>query len=96
MNREPAALHDTVALTADCHLIHADLATISAGLEIDAVVEENFPAEAMNSQLAFYAAESEAGYQANFSAMIESCARFIDFDRINVVPTSEYLVKSPW
>jgi len=25
--------------------------------------------------------------------MIESCARFIDFQKINVIPMSEYLVK---
>jgi hypothetical protein len=60
---------------------------------IDAIIEENFPAEAMTSQHAFYAADSEEEYQARLNAMIESCARFIDFDKINVCPTSEYLLK---
>jgi hypothetical protein len=26
--------------------------------------------------------------------MMESCARFIDFDRIDVLPTSEYMLHS--
>ena len=60
---------------------------------IDAIIEENFPAEAMSSQHAFYAADSEEDYQARLKAMIDSCVRFIDFDKINVIPTSEYLLK---
>ena len=57
----------------------------------DAIVEENFPAAAMSSQQAFYAAEGdEPKYRANLKAMIDSCVRFIDFDRIDVIPTSEY------
>lgn len=57
----------------------------------DAIVEENFPAAAMASQQAFYAAlGDEARYRANLKAMIDSCTRFIDFDRIDVIPTSEY------
>ena len=32
--------------------------------------------------------------QANVGAMMESCARFIDFDRIDIVPMSEYLLKT--
>ena len=57
----------------------------------DAIVEENFPAAAMSSQQAFYAADGdEARYRANLKAMIDSCQRFIDFDCIDVIPTSEY------
>ena len=61
---------------------------------IDAIIEENFPVEAMSSQHAFYGADSEQDYQARLNTMIESCARFIDFDKINVIPTSEYLLKA--
>jgi hypothetical protein len=60
----------------------------------DAIIEENFPPEAMDSQLAFYNVDSEEAMQANLRAMIESCARFIDFDKIDVIPTSEYLLKA--
>jgi hypothetical protein len=31
----------------------------------------------------------------NAGAMMESVSRFIDFDRIDVIPMSEYLFKSP-
>ena len=57
----------------------------------DAIVEENFPAAAMSDQNAFYdAIGDDAKRDANLKAMIDSCVRFIDFDRIDVVPTSEY------
>jgi hypothetical protein len=60
----------------------------------DAIIEENFPPEAMTSQHAFYGADSDAQLQANQQAMIDSCVRFIDFDKIDVIPTSEYLLKA--
>lgn len=57
----------------------------------DAIVEENFPAAAMSSQEAFYDAVGDpTKYKTNLKAMIDSCVRFIDFDRMEVVPTSEY------
>jgi hypothetical protein len=59
-----------------------------------AVVEENFPPEAMTSDHAFYATGGEeAVLQKNMAAMMESCARFIDFEKIDVIPMSEYLIK---
>lgn len=61
----------------------------------DAIVEENFPPEAMTSDHAFYATGGDdKRLQENMAAMMESCARFIDFDAIDVLPMSEYLVKS--
>ncbi len=60
----------------------------------DAIVEECFPAEAMTNPMAFYdARDDEAKFRKNQKAMIESCMKFIDFDRINVIPTSEYVVR---
>jgi hypothetical protein len=59
-----------------------------------AIVEESFPPEAMTSPQAFYdAVGDEQKYQANQKAMIESVVRFIDFDKIDVIPMSEYAVK---
>jgi hypothetical protein len=59
-----------------------------------AVVEENFPPEAMTSDHAFYATGGdEAILQQHMNAMMESCARFIDFQEIDVIPMSEYLIK---
>ena len=60
----------------------------------DAIIEEQFPPAAMSSQQAFYAVDSEEALRKNVKAMIESCARFIDFDKIDVIPTSEYLLKA--
>lgn len=60
----------------------------------DAIVEECFPAAAMTSQHAFYAAAGDdAKLEANRRRMLESSGRFIDFDRIDVIPMSEYVVK---
>jgi hypothetical protein len=62
----------------------------------DAIVEENFPPEAMASDHAFYdSGGDEARLQAHMRAMMESCARFIDFDQLDVLPMSEYLIRSP-
>ncbi len=60
---------------------------------LDAIVEENFPPEAMISDHAFYDAEDDIELGKRQERMMTSCARFIDFDRIDVVPMSEYLVK---
>lgn len=60
----------------------------------DAIIEENFPAAAMSSQHAFYGVETDEDLQENLQAMIDSVVRFIDFDKIDVVPTSEYVIKA--
>jgi hypothetical protein len=61
--------------------------------ELDALVEEGFPTEALTDQRAFYdAVGNEAKYQENLRRMMESCHRFIDFDRIDSMPMSEYRV----
>ena len=63
----------------------------------DAIVEENFPQEAMVSEYAFYGVENgdEGALAKRRDALLASCARFIDFDRIDVVPMSEYLLQAP-
>ncbi len=59
-----------------------------------AMIEEHFPPEAMASDDAFYAAGGDAGLlQDNMQAMMDSCARFIDFDKIDVIPMSDYLIR---
>jgi len=60
-------------------------------LAIDAIVEENFPPEAMNSAHAFYrAAGDDALMKKNRSEMFASVQRFIDFDQLDCLPMSEY------
>lgn len=61
-----------------------------------AIVEEGFPLAAMTSQHAFYdAIGDDEKYKKNLNAMMESCYRFIDYDKIDVVPTSQYIFKMP-
>jgi hypothetical protein len=60
----------------------------------DAIIEEQFPPEAMSSQHAFYGVDNDEDLRANLKAMIDSCTRFIDFDKIDVIPTSEYLFRA--
>jgi hypothetical protein len=60
---------------------------------LDALVEEGFPAAALTSPHAFYdAVGDEQKYQRNLQLMMDSCHRFIDFDRIDSMPMSEYFV----
>ena len=48
----------------------------------------------MDDDHAFYATGGdETILQKNMNAMMESCSRFIDFARIDVLPMSEYLLK---
>jgi hypothetical protein len=61
---------------------------------VDAIVEENFPPEAMTSDHAFYdTGGDDALLQSRVKAMMDSCVRFIDFESIDVIPMSEYLLK---
>lgn len=58
---------------------------------IDAIVEENFPPEAMNSSHAFYkAAGDDALMKKNRGEMFASVQRFIDLDQLDCLPMSEY------
>jgi hypothetical protein len=59
--------------------------------KLDAIVEECFPAAAMTDPHVFFdAAGDEAKFQRNLQRMMESVNRFIDMQRIEVVPTSQY------
>lgn len=61
----------------------------------DAIVEEGFPEAAMTSPHVFYdAVGDDAKLKRNIEAMQQSCQRFIDFDKLDVVVTSQYLVKA--
>jgi len=61
----------------------------------NAIVEENFPDAAMMDTQAFYdATGDEEKCKKNEQAMLESCARFIDFDKLDRIIMSEYVIKS--
>jgi hypothetical protein len=61
----------------------------------DAIIEEYFPAEAMTDPMVFYnAVGDEAKRKRHEKAMFDSVTRFIDFDKIDRIPMSEYTMKS--
>ena len=61
----------------------------------DAIIEELFPAEAMTDPMVFYnAAGDEVRRKQHEKAMLESVVRFIDFDKMDRIPMSEYTMKS--
>ena len=61
----------------------------------DAIIEEYFPAEAMTDPMVFYnAVGDEAKRKRHEKAMLNSVMRFIDFDKIDRIPMSEYTMKS--
>jgi hypothetical protein len=61
----------------------------------DAIVEECFPAEAMTDPMVFYdAVGDEAKRKRHEKAMLDSVVRFIDFDKMDRIPMSEYTMKS--
>lgn len=58
------------------------------------IVEENFPEKAIHSRAGFYDADGNEELQkAREKEMVESCVRFIDFDKMDCIPMSEYLMK---
>lgn len=62
----------------------------------DAIVEECFPPAAMTDPQSFFDAPGdEEKFRRNLAAMMESCNRFIDYDKIDVLPTSQYLIARP-
>jgi hypothetical protein len=59
--------------------------------EYAAFVEECFPIEALTDSHAFFDAVGDpAKFEANLNAMMDSCGRFIQFGRIDIIPTSQY------
>jgi hypothetical protein len=61
-----------------------------------AIVEELFPAGAMTDQHVFYdAVGDDELLRRNQRAMFASTQRFLDFAAIDVIPTSQYVVRAP-
>lgn len=59
------------------------------------IVEEAFPVEGMRDLHVFYdAVGDEAKFRRNLDLMMQSCARFLDPDAVDVIATSEYLLHS--
>ncbi len=61
----------------------------------DAIVEENFPDGAMTDPEVFFdAVGDDEKRQKHEQEMIESCMRFIDFDKLDRILMSEYVMKA--
>lgn len=59
--------------------------------DYNAFVEECFPIEALDNPHAFFdAVGDQPKFDANLDAMMDSCGRFIQFGRIDIIPTSQY------
>jgi hypothetical protein len=59
--------------------------------QYDAFVEECFPLAAMSDPHAFFdAMGDQAKFDANLASMMDSCGRFIQFGKIDIIPTSQY------
>lgn len=87
--------HTTVAIETQANFEYVQNRVVRAltpdAPAYDAFVEECFSTEALTDVRAFFdAVGDEAKYQANLATMMESCAGFIDFARIDVIPTSQY------
>lgn len=87
--------HTTVAIETQANFEYVQnrmvRALTPAAPAYDAFVEECFAPEAMTDPMAFFdAVGDEAKYQANLATMMNSCGGFIDFSRIDVIPTSQY------
>lgn len=60
-------------------------------LAYDAFVEECFPLEALSDPQVFFDAVGQPEkFAANAATMMESCGGFIDFTRIDIIPTSQF------
>jgi hypothetical protein len=63
---------------------------------IAGIVEELFPAEAISDLRAFFGAADDADLQARLSRMIASTSAFGANENVETVPTSRYVLKSPF
>ncbi|MBW2714319.1 MAG: EthD domain-containing protein [Deltaproteobacteria bacterium] len=90
--------HTQVAFDTQCTFMYTQNVVVRALTEDaepwTAIVEEGFPEEALRDPLVFYAADGdEAVLAKNAKAMVESCARFIDFPELESHRFSEYNLK---
>lgn len=63
---------------------------------ISAIVEELFPVEAITDLKAFFGAADDADLQDRLSQMVASTAAFGANENIDTVPTSRYVLKTPF
>ena len=64
--------------------------------ELAGIVEELFPAEAITDLKAFFGAADDADLQHRLGRMVESTSAFGANENIDTVPTSRYVLKTPF
>jgi len=64
--------------------------------ELAGIVEELFPAEAITNLMAFFGAADDADLQQRLTRMVASTTAFGANENIDTVPTSRYVLKSPF
>jgi hypothetical protein len=89
--------HTRVAIETQSTFLYIQNAVVRAVTEDAppwlAIVEEGFPREALTDQKVFYdAGDSDEKLEENRGRMIESCRRFIDFDRLESHVMSQYVL----
>ena len=93
-------LHTPVAIETQSNFeYHQNLVVRSLTAEAPdyaAIVEECFPEEALHDEAVYYEAQGDpAKLERNRARMMESCGRFMDFERIDCMPTSQHVIKLP-
>ena len=87
--------HREVALETQCTFLYVRNVVVRAltpgAPPWAGIVEEGFPAEAVTDPMRWYKAEgSPETLQRNVKRMVESCRAFLDLDRVESHPMSEY------
>jgi hypothetical protein len=76
---------------------NAVVRALTAGApELAGIVEELFPAEAITDLKAFFGAADDADLQQRLSRMVASTSAFGANENIDTVPTSRYVLKTPF
>lgn len=92
-------LHTPIAVETQSNFIYRQNICIDTQINgdwptLDAVVEEIFPSESMTDRKTFFAAKNnDEKYKSNERRMIESCMRFIDFEKFDCLPMQEIVIK---
>ena len=93
--------HRQVAIETQCTFLYVRNAVVRAltpgAPPWAGIVEEGFPAEAITDPMRWYKAEgSPETLRRNVKRMVESCQAFLDLDRVESHPMSEYRLGEAW
>ena len=89
--------HTNIAIQTQSNFIYVQNTVVrplqKASPSFIAIIEECFPSEAMSDPEVFYDAKNNPELLAKHAQiMMDSCEKFIDFKKIEVIPTSRYRI----